>query len=143
MGRPEGRQVAKCHVLWEQQARWEVRQFTTFKKLLDLRTQGQAWGEKRTVRALLCGSPQSEGHSTSLRELPGRTHSVDRRWGEMRGERRDGPRGRQAELQETRTGRARGPLSKHSPWGPRPPAHGGAVSGQETRGAQATMAAVC
>lgn len=102
MGRPEGRQVAKCHVLWEQQARWEVRQFTTFKKLLDLRTQGQAWGEKRTVKALLCGgarvSPQSEGHSASLWELPGRTHSADRRWGEMRGGRTDGPRGCQAEL---------------------------------------------
>lgn len=43
MGSPEGRQVTKGRVLWEQQARGQVRQFTTFEKVLDLGTQGQAW----------------------------------------------------------------------------------------------------
>ena len=43
-------------------------------------------GEKRGhMRPLRCGSPRSEGHSASLWELPGRTYSLDRRWGEMRG----------------------------------------------------------
>lgn len=37
VGSPKGRQVAKCQVLWEQQTRGEVRQFTTCQKILDLR----------------------------------------------------------------------------------------------------------
>lgn len=61
MGRPEGRQVAKGRVLWEQQARWEVRQFTAFKQLLDLSTQGQAWGEKRTHEAPALWEPPVRG----------------------------------------------------------------------------------
>jgi len=42
MGSPEGRQITKGRVLWEQQAGGQVRQFTTFEKVLDLGTQGQA-----------------------------------------------------------------------------------------------------
>lgn len=54
-------------------------------------------GEKTGhMRPLRCGSPQSEGHSASHWELPGRIYSLDRRWGKMRRKERwsRGPSGR-------------------------------------------------
>ena len=64
MSSPEGRQAAKGHVLWEQQGRGEVRQFTTFKKIMDLGRQGQAWGERRPVRPPALPFENSQANGT-------------------------------------------------------------------------------
>lgn len=58
VGSPQGRQVPKGRVLWEQQAGGGVRQVTALKEILDLGTQGQAWVERGPLRPCPGGGPR-------------------------------------------------------------------------------------
>lgn len=91
---PQGRQVPKGRVLWEQQAGGGVRQVTALKEILDLGTQGQAWGERGPLRPRPGGGPR-------LMRQNGEG------WREERKERHMGPPGGAREAWSRKAGGAR------------------------------------